>query len=360
MPSQRSRTPGTRPNRLPPAAERALVAAAESGDAAARTKLVETFWPSIAGVARVYQASSAVNRDELMQEGVVGLLRAAGRFDPEMGTPFWAYASWWVRQAMQQLVAEVTRPVVLSDRAFRRLARIKDARSQFVRERGEEPTTSDLVEATELTRVQIENLMVAERPPRGFEEPLGGEEGATTTLGETVADPTAEDAYERVIEGMEIEELRDLTKGLADRERAIVFAHYGLGRPAETLREIAEGLDLSVERVRQIEERALEKLREAVIEGEAPAPLRPPAPVRLIGANSGIWGNLPTSGLNARAVGLPPIGQGTAMRPPRENGVAFGVSRAGVRGEAPKARCVPLRGAGRVRGADRPFPQGGA
>jgi RNA polymerase primary sigma factor len=276
--STRSPTGTAPPDRLPAEAERALVAAAESGDAQARAKLVETFWPSIAGVARVYQASSAVNRDELMQEGVVGLLRAAGRFDPEMGTPFWAYATWWVRQAMQQLVAEVTRPVVLSDRAFRRLARIKDARSQFVRERGEEPTTDDLVEATELTRVQIENLMVAERPPRGFEEPLGGEESATATLGETVADPTAEDAYEHVIEGIEIEELRNLTKGLADRERAIIFAHYGLGQPAETLREIAEGLDLSVERVRQIEERALERLREAVIEGEAAVPPAPPSP----------------------------------------------------------------------------------
>ena len=66
-----------------------------------------------------------MSREELMQEGVVGLLRALERYDPDVG-PFWAYASWWVRQAMQQLVSELGRPLVLSDRAVRRLARIRD------------------------------------------------------------------------------------------------------------------------------------------------------------------------------------------------------------------------------------------
>ena len=76
---------------------------------------------------------------ELMQEGVVGLLRALERYDPEVG-PFWPYASWWVRQAMQRLVAELTRPVVLSDRALRQLARVRNAHSEHLRSVRSEPS----------------------------------------------------------------------------------------------------------------------------------------------------------------------------------------------------------------------------
>ena len=115
--------------------------------------------------------SPAVDRRELMQEGVVGLLRALSRYDLGQGTPFWAYASWWVRQAMQQLVSELTRPVVLSDRAARQLARVKDVRREYVqatagsRRRASWPTDAGL------PRRQVENLLVAERSPRALDEP---------------------------------------------------------------------------------------------------------------------------------------------------------------------------------------------
>ena len=105
---------GRRPS--PPAAlERKLVAEAKAGDRRARAQLVEAFLPAIAAVARVYRGRGQIERAELMQEGVVGLLRALERYDPDRGVPFWGYAAWWVRQAMQQLVAELARPVVLSD-----------------------------------------------------------------------------------------------------------------------------------------------------------------------------------------------------------------------------------------------------
>jgi RNA polymerase primary sigma factor len=256
-------------SRLPPGLERELVVAAEAGDASARERLVDVFLPTIAGMARVYR-SAAVDRSELMQEGVVGILRAVGRYDPELGTPFWAYASWWVRQAMQQLVAELTRPVVLSDRALRRLARVKEARREHLQRECGEPSMDDLVAATGFTRHQVESLLAIERAPRGLDEPLAGEEGGTGTLGDLVADPGAEDEYDRVAERIEVDELPDLSAELAERERNVVHAHYGLGRPKQTLREIADGLDLSVERVRQIEEHALEKMRDAAAAPPAP------------------------------------------------------------------------------------------
>jgi RNA polymerase primary sigma factor len=121
----------------------------------------------------------------------------------------------------------------------------------------------DLVTATGFTRDQVESLLAVERTPRGLDELLGGEDGSGGTLGDMVADPVSQDGYDRVVDRMDTEDLRDLSTGLDDRERQILFSHYGLGCAAQTLREIAAGLHLSVERVRQLEERALGKLREA-------------------------------------------------------------------------------------------------
>ena len=131
---------------LPPRLEQELVAKAKAGDATARGQLVEAFLPLIARVARNYRSTASVERLELLQEGVVGLLRALERYDPERGVPFGAYASWWVRQAMQQLVSELTRPVVLSDRALRQLARLKDVRREHVQQAGAEPSPDNLAQ----------------------------------------------------------------------------------------------------------------------------------------------------------------------------------------------------------------------
>lgn len=255
--------PAARPH-LSRERERELVQAAEEGDGAALAELVEAFLPTIAGVARMYRGTVAVERSELIQEGVVGLLKALKRYDSSLGTPFWAYASWWVRKAMQQLVSEVTRPVVLSDRALRYLARIRDARREHLQSQGAAPTPAQLAEATELSVAQVESLLAIERTPRSLEEPIGHEDDGGT-FEDFVPDPVAEDEYERVMERLQIEDVRDLSTELDDRERGIVYDHYGLEGPAQTLREISEDLGVSVERVRQIEERALDKLRASVM-----------------------------------------------------------------------------------------------
>lgn len=257
--------PDRAPKRLSPARERELVAAAEAGDAAACNELVEAFLPAIAGVARLYRHTPGVDRSELLQEGVVGLLRAVKRYDPRLGTPFWAYASWWVRQAMQELVAEMTRPVVLSDRALRQLARLNHARREHLQAHGREPSTAELATATGFASDQIETLLASERQARALGESVSGEEGPASTLEDLLADPDAEDEYVKVVERIQVEQLPSLSAVLDEREREIVYAHYGLGRPSETLREIGGRLGVSVERVRQLEERALEKLRAAVV-----------------------------------------------------------------------------------------------
>jgi RNA polymerase sigma factor (sigma-70 family) len=249
--------------RLPRQAEQRLVRAAIAGDAGARAELVEAFLPLIGGVARTYRASRQVTRVELMQEGVVGLLRALERFDPDLGTPFWAYASWWVRQAMQQLVSELTRPIVLSDRALRQLAQLKEAHRELQAEQGRQPSVAELASRTGMDPDQLGNLIAAARPPKALEEPLDAEEGAIGTFGELIADPLAEDEYERVVSNVTAGELRGLLSGLSERERTVLRWRFGLDGPALSLREIAGRLGVSAERVRQLENRALGKLRAA-------------------------------------------------------------------------------------------------
>ena len=242
------------------ASERALVLRAKAGGPRDREELVKWFAPMIAGVARAYRRSTAVDREELTQEGVVGLLRALERYEPERGVPFWGYAVWWVRQAMQQVVSELSRPMVLSDRALRQLARIKDAQRRFEQAHRHEPSPSELASLVGLPRWQIESLFRAERSARGLDEPAGGERSEGTSLVELLADVPAQDAYERVDQRELARTVPNLLAYLNERERTVIRSRYGLGRPAQTLREVAPKLGVSAERVRQIEHDALEKL----------------------------------------------------------------------------------------------------
>jgi RNA polymerase primary sigma factor len=253
---------GERP-RLPASTERRLVQAAKEGDRRAREELVEAFLPLIAGVARVYRGSPSITRVELIQEGVVGLLRALERYDPTLGVPFWGYATWWVRQAMQQLIAELTRPTVLSDRTLRHLAQLKRAHGEYLRQHGQEPTGSQLAADTGLTHAQVGELLALERIPQSIDEPVKGADGELGAFGELLADPLAEDAYEQLLDNSEIEQVRALLGSLNERERTILRARYGLDGPEQSLREVGERIGLSGERVRQIENRALGKLRTA-------------------------------------------------------------------------------------------------
>jgi RNA polymerase sigma factor (sigma-70 family) len=241
--------------------EQSLVVAAEGGDAAACRKLVEVFMPAIAGIARGFPAGAGVERQELLQQGVVGLLVAARRYNPRLNTPFWAYASFWVRKAMQDLVAELARPVTLSDRAVRSLARVRAARREHLQTYGAEPTNEQLSDETGFTVEQLERLQATERVD------------TSETVEDLLVDPGAEQAFDQVLDYMELREVREAAEQLTERQRAVIRAHFGLGQPVQTLDEIGDRLGLTAERARQIEVEALVRMRDAL--ARPPRPQRP-------------------------------------------------------------------------------------
>ncbi len=247
---------------------RQLVERAQTGDSAARAAVIQAYLPALSAMASMYRTSQ-IGRQELLQEGVVGLLRALERFDPDRGAAFWSYASFWVRQAMQHLVAELTRPVVLSDRALRNLSRLKQLHHETLQSSGRAPTRLELAERSGLEPAHIDDLVAAEAG-RSLDEPVLGVDGELGSFGDLVVDPLAEDDYERVLGAVEIEALHSLLSGLSERERSVLALRYGLDGDELSLRQVGERLGLSGERVRQLERRALAKLGAAL--GADPTP----------------------------------------------------------------------------------------
>jgi RNA polymerase primary sigma factor len=227
----------------------------------ARQAVLDEFLPLIRRVARHYAGGSALAGEELVQEGVVGLFIALERYDRGLGVPFWGYASWWVRRMMQRLVAEMTLPVVLSDRAMRRFADVKHAQAEHQQVHHREPSNGELVDLTGYTQDQLDSLMCIELCPRSLEEPLQGGDGDAGTLADLLTDPRGEEGYEIVERELDADALRHRPNDLEARERAVLRARYGYDGPAQTLQEVGTELNLTAERVRQIQEHALERLR---------------------------------------------------------------------------------------------------
>jgi len=242
--------------------ERELLVAARSGRERERAEFVNAYLPNIAAVARDYRDVRAVNREELMQAGVLGLLRALERYDPERENLFWTYARWWVRQAMQELVSSVNNVVVLSDRALRQLARVNAARHSRVQSSRCEPSSSEVAAVVGLPSAQVAMLMRASRPARGLDEPVDGDQDGRS-LAETLGDPASEDAFEHARLRLAARALPAALSTLTGRELSIIRGRYGLGGRRYSLSELAEEWQVSRERVRQIERVAMGKLRDS-------------------------------------------------------------------------------------------------
>jgi RNA polymerase sigma factor (sigma-70 family) len=239
----------------------ALARRAQAGNEAAREELIRRLLPLVHATARRYR-TEGLEQADLLQEGIVGLLRALQRFDPERGVPFAAFATWWIRQSLQEARSDFMRPLRLPPKALRQLSQLKSEHQRIYEDERRSARVGELAERTNIELEQAEALMVADARERSLEEPISLD-AELGTLGDLLEDPLPAAAYEDVVDAVAGEQLRALLSRLTDREREVVRARFGFDAPAEKLSEVGERLGLSAERVRQIEERALAKLRSA-------------------------------------------------------------------------------------------------
>jgi RNA polymerase sigma factor (sigma-70 family) len=239
----------------------ALVLRAQAGDIVAREQLIDRLLPLVSSLARRFR-TEGLDQTDLVQEGIVGLLRALERYDAARGVPFAAYATWWIRQSLQDARSDFIRPFRLPPKALRQLSQLKSEHQRIYQTEQRSAGINELAERTSVDLDQARALAAADARVRSLDEPIAAGEGEVGSLGDLLEDPLSADAYEQVVEALAGKQLRALLSRLTDRERAVVRARFGFDTEPQRLVDIGEELGVSAERVRQIEERALAKLRQ--------------------------------------------------------------------------------------------------
>ncbi|HEX7084455.1 MAG TPA: sigma-70 family RNA polymerase sigma factor [Gaiellaceae bacterium] len=239
-----------------------LARRAQAGDVGAQEELIRRLLPLVESTARRYR-TEGLDQADLRQEGIVGLLRALQRYDPSRGVPFAAYATWWIRQSLQEARSDFIRPLRLPPKALRQLSQLKSEHQRIYQGERRSAGVAELAERTSIELGQAVALAAVDARARSLDERIESLDGEVGSLGDLLEDPLSAAVYEEVIDAVAGAQLRALLSRLTDREREVVRARFGFDGAGEKLIEIGERLGLSAERVRQIEERALAKLRHA-------------------------------------------------------------------------------------------------
>ncbi len=244
---------------LTPEKETALAMRIMEGDVRAKQRLSEANLRLVVSIAKRYVGRGMQFLD-LIQEGNLGLIKAVEKFDYTKGFKFSTYATWWIRQAITRAIADQARTIRIPVHMVETINKVKKVSSQLLHKNGHEPTAEEIAEELAMPVDKVREIMRVAQEPVSLETPIGEEEDSH--LGDFIPDDDAPAPADAASHTLLKEQLEEVLASLTDREAKVLRLRFGLedGRP-RTLEEVGKEFDVTRERIRQIEAKALRKLR---------------------------------------------------------------------------------------------------
>ncbi|HAN83094.1 MAG TPA: RNA polymerase subunit sigma [Verrucomicrobiales bacterium] len=255
---------------LTPEEEIELAARIAKGDERARARMIESNLRLVVKIAKDY-ANYGVPLVDLISEGNIGLIRAVEKFDPKKGGKLSTYAAWWIKQSIKRALANQGKTVRLPIHLVDKLARVRRISALMAEDLGREPTDSELSEELGIPREKLALLLQASKQNRSMDETT--HDDSIVSFGEVIADDRAIDPLEALSQKNGLNELNLVLDTLNERETEIIGARFGLnGKRILTLEEIGRDFGVSRERIRQIQNAALNKMQKALTKKNAIPP----------------------------------------------------------------------------------------